>query len=278
MKNYIEEHILLNTLKRPVLLGLLLVSIMMNHGCAKNELYEDEVLVKNASLISTDGPAKNPIEKTQVDIMIVYTSIAKDSAGGTQAMELLLNQIVSWTNLAYANSEIPLNLNLVHSAEVDYMGQGGFVDLAPLQNPNDGILDEVHRMRDNHAADLVTLLKYPPGGAASFPVDASTGFSVISMENPTWYFAHETGHNFGGRHEQGYDFFVSPGVSVRTIMIGGGALLPNVIPNYSNPEVLYSEFNQIIGGPPIWGTPTGTEDHNNAQIISSNRELVASYR
>lgn len=70
---------------------------------------------------------------------------------------------VDYTNEAYRNSHINTQLRLVH---VHYTTQNmaddsyyNCVDLVEaLRSPNDGVMDDVHTVRDTVGADIVTLL------------------------------------------------------------------------------------------------------------------------
>lgn len=229
-----------------------------------------------------------------IDVMVVYTSAARIEAGGTNAIQSLINLGVSETNTAYANSQVIQRLRLVHTAEVNYTESGEVgTDLSRLRNTGDGFMDEVHSLRNTYQADLVTLLVGDVAGKvcgtgylmngnnANF---ASSSFNVVvrSCVSPNYSFAHELGHNQGLNHARqddigpgaySYSFgYKSPTNAFRTVMAyncaGGGC--PRVL-HFSNPAVLYN------------GEPTGVDapaanSADNAQSLNNTRLTVASFR
>ena len=101
------------------------------------------------------GPADDGLT---IHVMVVYTAAARSGAGGTTAMQNLIDLAVSQTNQSYANSGITQRLRLVNTAEVPYAESGSSIRLSRLQHPSDGYLDEVHVLRDRFGADCVSLL------------------------------------------------------------------------------------------------------------------------
>ena len=74
----------------------------------------------------------------------------------------------------HANSNTLVNLQLVHSQQINYVELNNEDDLNYLTNTNDGFMDEVHTLRNTHDADLVILLE-----VASF-----TGGIAWLLKNP----------------------------------------------------------------------------------------------
>ena len=60
------------------------------------------------------------------DVMVVYTPAARAAAGGTTAMNALINLAVAETNTAYSRSGVIPRLRLVHREEVAYTESGNF--------------------------------------------------------------------------------------------------------------------------------------------------------
>jgi hypothetical protein len=221
-----------------------------------------------------------------IDVMVVYTPAARAAAGGTAAMEALITLGEAETNLAYDNSQILADLNVVHTQEVAYVESGAFwMDLVRLGLPTDGFMDEAHPLRDSHSADLVKLI-VEEGDACGLaflmpgntPLFASFGFSVTLRQcvSPGYTFAHELGHNMGSNHAPqdptflgAYEYsfgYKDPSNLFRTVMAydcPGGCLR---IPHFSNPAVNYL------------GNPTGTAGQNNALSINNTRTTVANFR
>jgi hypothetical protein len=94
-----------------------------------------------------------------IDLMVVYTASARQSAGGTTQIQNLINNAVAGTNLAYQNSGITQRINLVYTSETTYQESGNMeFDLIYFKTPGDGYLDEVHALRNTYSADLVSLV------------------------------------------------------------------------------------------------------------------------
>ncbi|MGA8514403.1 MAG: reprolysin-like metallopeptidase, partial [Burkholderiaceae bacterium] len=148
-----------------------------------------------------------------VDLLVVYTSTAKTQEGGQAAMEALIALGVDSANQAYSNSQIAMQLRLVHTAEISYAESGAIdADLTRLRSTTDGIMDQVHQLRDQHNADLVALIVDDGGGFCGIAYVmangpragfASSAFSVTARDcvaNDT--LAHELGHNMGNAHNR----------------------------------------------------------------------------
>ena len=111
--------------------------------------------MKNASLALSalalslaTAPSRAPAGPT-VDILLLYTPAARANAGGYAGMQAALQSYVAATNTAYANSQVDLAVRLVGSSEVSYSESASFnTDLARLQNPSDGYMDEAAGLRD----------------------------------------------------------------------------------------------------------------------------------
>jgi hypothetical protein len=103
-----------------------------------------------------------PDDGSTVDVMVVYTPVARATAGGTTAMSALINLAVLETNTAYLRSGVIPRLRLVHQHEVNYTESTSFSeDLDRLTNPSDGFIDTVHALRNTYGADMVSLLRAP---------------------------------------------------------------------------------------------------------------------
>ena len=107
-----------------------------------------------------------------IDLLVVYPSYVRQYNGGHRAMRVLIDRDVAMANEAYRISGAQLRVALAGVAEVDYepywhgdpletrrpiWGDGLVIALRELQHPSDGYLDEVHALRDSHAADIVLM-------------------------------------------------------------------------------------------------------------------------
>ena len=96
----------------------------------------------------------------QVDAMILWTPSAEAAAGGRAAMDSLALASVANANLVYANSGINAQVRLVYAGSVSFTESplGINNDLAALRGTTDGKMDQVHSLRAQYGADLVTLI------------------------------------------------------------------------------------------------------------------------
>ena len=146
-----------------------------------------------------------------IDLLVVYPASVRSDAGGTSAIQAEIVKAVADSNLCYRNSQVNVQLRLVHMEEVSYTPTGMLeTDLSRLKATNDGHIDNVHTLRDSYGADLVALLTTASnsGGLASTLMHPSldfesSGFSVnvwTQLSAPSYTLAHEIGHNMGCLH------------------------------------------------------------------------------
>ncbi|MCP3902548.1 MAG: hypothetical protein GY715_02845 [Planctomycetes bacterium] len=226
-----------------------------------------------------------------IDILVVYTAAARIAEGGTAAMEMLIDACESSSNIAYGNSAMATTLNIVGMVEVDYTETGdSALDRAALTDPDDGIIDEVHDMRDSMGADLVAMIldDLENCGRAHFTIQEDNtpvprlGFSVSRrdcvVDNLT--FVHELGHNQGARHDRGADNseaaflyghgYIDPGGTFRTVM----AVFTDGVDRvqyFSNPDVLFM-------GLPMGIAPGAPDSAHNALMIDNTAFNAANLR
>lgn len=223
------------------------------------------------------------------DVLVVYTPSARDAVGGKASMEALIDLAISETNTIYANSLINSQVRLVHQEMVDYGEISFSTDLGNVRNKTDGYMDEVHTLRDEFGADMVSLIINDSqfcGLAGLMTVLGnyfeSSAFSVVHHSCATGYysFAHEMGHNQGAMHAVGdsgttqgsglYDYShgwrwtSTNSTQYRSVM----AYIPGIrVDHFSNPNVQY------IGG------DTGvTDEADNARGLNNAADTVANWR
>lgn len=211
-----------------------------------------------------------------IDMLMVYTSVARANAGGTNAIRAICQQAVDLQDLAYQNSNIALRARLAHMHEIEYDENGSYGDhLNRLTNGSDGFFDEVHTLRNDYRADHVALLvnhgtycglAWCAARNVNYAFSVTTYFCVNGNTH-----AHEVGHNQGCHHDRenagggcnlysysyGRRFYGTNGTQYRSVM----AYSPGQRINYfTNPDVSFA------------GTPTGVpigeanEAHNAATI------------
>ena len=172
------------------------------------EPIETPLSPRNTPQQSDDVP---PDGGSEIDVMVVYTLLAKHREGGRAAIEALIDLFVAETNQAYANSGVIHRIKLVLREEVDYIEDGkSSIDLQRLRGQSDGYIDHVHELRDLYAADLVHMLvgESDAGGRAyllrgdSSASFAPFGFGLTHFDCGGLCFAHELGHNMGLHHDR----------------------------------------------------------------------------
>ena len=220
-----------------------------------------------------------------IDVLVAYTTRI-EALYGQRGADALIIQAVAEANRAYGNSGILPRLNLVHTAVTDYRESGSMsTDLTRLQDGSDGHMDELHALRDQFGADLVSLIEDDASGcglayrmtsaSSSF---ASYAFSVVHYDCATGYysFAHELGHNQGAHHDPDnagsaiYPYaygYQDPFRSFRTVMAyncDGGC---QRVDHFSNPAILLN------------GQPTGADGlSDNARTLNNTAATVAAFR
>ncbi|MBZ0171809.1 MAG: hypothetical protein K8E66_05470, partial [Phycisphaerales bacterium] len=161
-------------------------------------------------------------------------------------------------------------------------GLGASALLGALRSTGDGVMDELHLLRDATGADLVSLLSESGIGVCGIaylnPDDPTRGFSVTAQSCAVGNlsFAHELGHNQGASHDAdnagggytpygfGWRWTTTSGSLRRSVM----AYSPGSRrPYFSNPDVFES------------GGQTGdAAQADNARLIGETMPSVASFR
>ena len=227
-----------------------------------------------------------------VDVMVVYTPAARAAAGGTTAMNALINLAVVETNTAYARSGVFSRLRLVHAEEVVYTESTSFLeDLTRLTNPSDGFIDNVPALRNTYGADMVSLFRAPGSlcGIAWLMTTQSNAFeafafNVVAINCATgiYTFGHELGHNMGLQHDRVdapadgvFPFshgYVDIPHNFRDIMGTQTSCVTCVrIQNFSNPNVTFNGFPT--------GVPQGSpQSADAAASLNATAFTVANWR
>ena len=173
--------------------------------------------VRNASAVQSDDGGV-------IDLLVVYPPFVRRYQDGHQAMRALIEQDVAVTNEILRDSGAAFRIELVAAVETDYRKRDtplNFI-VSDLAGESDGLMDEVHALRDTYAADLVVLHwgDWPPpasvaGSAQPLTADKYShghrpAFSAVSGSTGWSIMAHVIGHNMGLQHDR-TSVFSSPG-------------------------------------------------------------------
>lgn len=251
---------------------------------------EDGIRVEPGSADSFPTPLAGAKDSgNEIDLMVLYTGVVRASQGGAGNIRRLIQLGVSETNTAMSRSAVGTRLKLVHMQEVGYSEAGDIrAHLRHLTDPNDGILDQIHQLRDQYGADLVKLVGADTEGGCGVayvltsPSDRSferLAFSYTAARciSPNYTFAHELGHNMGSLHAPddpvgnrgAYPFsfgYKDPANAFRTIMAYNcDSGCPRQL-HWSNPRRS------------LQGRPLGLDTQDNARSLRGVLGLVANFR
>lgn len=158
---------------------------------------------------------------SQIDVMVVFTTQAKNLWGGTTASNSFLSTSITNMNNSLINSGINnVTINLVYSGEILYTESGSLsTDLNFLRNSTDGVIDNIHSLRTTYGADLVAMVLGSPtntcglgnlnSNPANYSNNAAFTCTIYSCVLSNYSLAHELGHNMGLNH----DWYVSTSIS-----------------------------------------------------------------
>ena len=242
-------------------------------------------------MVSADASYGLDDDGSQVDVMVVYTTNARERAGSTSSINARIASEIDIINTGYQNSGINHRMRLVHTVEVNYdeYAVDWANNLYDVTYTNDGKIDQVHTLRDQYNADLVILIteKYGPYCGIAWVLQNAQlyydyiGFSVVSyfcMGSGNYTAAHETGHNMGAAHDRNtggvsgvYDYARGyQSSNFYTIMAYDNGT-QNRINHWSNPGVSYN------------GIPTGVDyqaanSADNVMALNQTALVVAQFR
>lgn len=221
---------------------------------------------------------------TTINVLVVYTASAATAAGNIGSM---IQLAVDETNQSYVNSGININMVRVHTAQVSYSeaNRSFSQHVSALQGTTDGMMDNVHTLRNTYAADVVVLVVNDSeacGIAAAIKATASSAFAVAHYSCITGYysFGHEIGHLQGARHDRYMDSstspyayghgYIPPSKSWRTVMAyGNNCGNCTRVQWWSSPLKTYPSTGEVMG--------TSTYE-DNARVLNGTATTVAAFR
>lgn len=229
--------------------------------------------------IDGESPAtmENPYT---IDVMYVVTPA---TAAAVTDVQSLIELSLTSGNDVLENSLVPARLRWVGThftpdyQETDLMTPS----LYDMKNINDGLMDEVHTVRETLGADMVLMVSHASNycGIAFLDADPSLAFSAVNHGCMSSYTAiHELGHNLGAHHDtnNAYNNIYTFGYGLqndvvepywRTVMsYGCEGVACSRIPYFSTPTLTYN------------GLPLGDpETSDNARVLRVRIAEVAGF-
>lgn len=184
---------------------------------------------------------------TEITVLVTYTPQVRAAVGD---VERFVADAFAATNAAYDSSRIDVRLTLAHLAEVAYTSEERLRNLERLLRPDDGTLDDIHTLRDQHAADVVALVVDDRSATINAAVMAEphTAFVIVHWDGlgaGGYALAHEVGHLQGARHTPDRDPNPEPfpyghafrNDTIKTILSTG---TQRVVPRFSGPDQTFA--------------------------------------
>lgn len=176
----------------------------------------------NRSMMATDS---NEDIYVDLDLLMIFTPAAISYVNNdpqTGSVGAAASAAMTLSQLAFDNSEVKINLRLVHIHNTTYNADNNSefsmsIHLSRLRDADDGNLTEIHSVRATHGADLVAMMvdgSTRTAGIAyllnNYGGNPNIGFSVNSVRSThrSYTLVHEIGHNMGLGHGRSQE--VSP--------------------------------------------------------------------
>lgn len=216
-----------------------------------------------------------------LNVLVAYTPAV---AAAVTDVDGMIQLALAEENLSFRNSGVLLQARLVYSYKTNYVETGNFdTDLKRFREPGDGVMDEVHALRQQYAADVCVVIINNTsycGLASAILAEQKTAFAAVHYTCATGNlsFAHEIGHLQGARHNLEADPSTTPFAYGHGLYNAAGkwrtvmsyqcpANNCNRIPYWSNPGVSYG------------GASTGTAaQNNNARVLNETATIVTNFR
>jgi Metallo-peptidase family M12 len=223
------------------------------------------------------GPTSKDIV---IDLIVAYTP--KAASHYADIKHELIELAIEEGNESFRKSNLgKIKLRLVHAYQTNYVEKGTHFDHLWHFHDKDGVMDEIHGLRDKYRADVAVLIVDDANGCGlSTRVFASAdeAFSVVHHEcaATTYSLVHEIGHLIGARHDLNMDDNKTPftyghgyvnGTKWRDIMSYkescGGCIR---LPVWSGPKTVVN------------GEPAGSAELDNARVIMEQAARVAGFK
>ncbi len=246
-------------------------SINANSSDIKGDISSNTVNQTSSTALGDTG--------SSIDVLVLYSN---QSAAATGAyMQSQAQSAIDVTNQAYANSGLPIRLNLVHVDQISYNETGDFVGMLNDITYGTNGAQVVSQLRNTYKADLVTMFVESTAycGMGWVNSNVSLGYTVVkrTCASSNFSLAHEIGHNMGLLHDPATDSssypyayghgYVDPGCQFRTIMAYPNCGSPRVA-YFSNPNMTYPGTNSVLGN---------TSVSNSVRVLSDRADTIANF-
>lgn len=176
---------------------------------------------------------------TTLQVMVLYPQDVADE----YQISTKIDSLIAYANQTYENSDVDIDLTLVHHGIVNLSGDGEVSEglLSRVADPDN---TTIRNLRNNHKPDLTVYLSYGSSSSCGiaylpyllkgrFGAPYLTGYmaiaplrasSVVGVNCASYVFAHEIGHNLGARHsraqgEAGTPYSYSVGWGVNSVFV-----------------------------------------------------------
>lgn len=243
-----------------------------------------------------------------VDVLVVYTTAAKNGAGSADKLVASITTQINSTNTIFKNSGINATVRLIATQETTDFQESGDVgaDLRTLTNasyfPGFGVSpgpanpqsDLIHALRDQVGADIVVLVEentmlgsFITAGYSNISVQGGVAipefaYSIVQRSNITiggYAFPHELGHVFGCRHDQSIESPNSVGAypySYGWHWTANSTLYCDIMGQVSGSTAVLQFSNPNLF---YKGVATGVADQaDNARTINMTAPMLEAYR
>ncbi len=252
-------------------------------------------------LSSARSQAKALAGGTVLDVAVFFNDQARVILGGAPGnpaddadIRVKIATAITDANSAMVDSDVPTALRAVYVAPISFpYPPTEPLDhaLNQLRSTTDGVIDQVHTLRDASQADIVSLwiANDVGGGKANLNLPSNVrfqnAFNVIRARNPTATFVHEVGHNHGCRHLRssytGTPISYFPDSFAHLLIAPSGSRYVTVVASNSDASSAGASRILRVSAPELsyLGTPTGIVNNaNNAATFRAVGPLIANFR
>ncbi|PID48039.1 MAG: hypothetical protein CR967_01895 [Proteobacteria bacterium] len=221
--------------------------------------------------------------KLQLNVMILYTQNFSNYYGA--GAQTRIQYLIDLANNVFSNSQIDIELNLVHS---ELFNNSSTSELNDINTALDGFRSnsKVRQLKRKYKAHFASLFRiYNGGGMACGLGRVATGINYIDFNHPFTVvenkqyncsdltFIHEVGHNFGCKHDRDNSsgtpiFNYAYGYDQQGVFATVMSYKSPEIPYFSNPDITYEGHTIGVSE----GNPNAA---NNTKTINQTKYYIA---